>query len=92
MPVPGPNQGPADWIRQLALALDLPFFLLATVAGGGFLGYLLDNWLHTTPWLMLLMGLLGFIAGMRGILQSLARRGGTPSGRGAGNGPGTKHD
>jgi F0F1-type ATP synthase assembly protein I len=76
MPVPAPNKGPADWIRQLAIALDLPFFLMGAIVGGGFIGYLLDEWLHTTPWLMLVMGLLGFVAGMRGVLQTLARRGG----------------
>lgn len=71
------NRGSAGWIRQLALALDLPFVLLGAVMGGGVIGFLLDTWLHTTPWLMLAMGLLGFLGGMRSVLQSLARRGNT---------------
>jgi ATP synthase protein I len=68
-----------DWIRQLALALDLPFLLIGAVVGGGLVGYLLDEWLHTTPWLMLLCGLLGFAEGFRELLRSLARRGGIRS-------------
>ena len=72
---PGSNR--ADWARQLALALDLPFLLISSLVGGGLVGYILDQYLHTTPWLMLICGGLGFAAGLRGVLQSLARRGGS---------------
>lgn len=68
-----------DWVRQLALALDLPFLLIGAVLGGGFIGYLIDEWLHTAPWLMLGCGLLGFAGGFRELLRSLARRGGQGS-------------
>ncbi len=80
---PGPaGKSPVAWVRQIALALDLPFMLMGAVVGGGFVGYLLDIWLHTAPWLMLACGLLGFIGGVRGVLQSLAQRGGSQGGRG----------
>lgn len=80
-----PDRGPADWVRQLVLALDLPFLLLGAVVGGGFVGYALDRWLHTKPWLMLLFGGLGFYAGLRAVLQSLASRSGNrPGGSGGG--------
>ncbi len=75
-----PGRNAADWIRQLALALDLPFLLISALMGGGLVGYVLDEYLHTTPWLMLIFGGLGFVAGLRGVLQSLARRGGKPGG------------
>jgi F0F1-type ATP synthase assembly protein I len=84
----------AEWVRQLALALDLPFLLISSVMGGGLVGYILDEYLHTTPWLMLVCGGLGFFAGLRGVLQSLARRGGKvgggkgPGGKAGGNEPG----
>jgi len=80
-----PNRNRADWIRQLAMALDLPFLLISALMGGGVVGYVLDQYLNTTPWLMLVCGGLGFVAGLRGVLQTLARRGPGPGG---GNEPG----
>jgi F0F1-type ATP synthase assembly protein I len=35
------------------------------------LGYFLDRWLHTKPWLMLVFGGLGFFGGVRDILRRL---------------------
>lgn len=77
-----PNRNRVEWVRQLALALDLPFLLISAVMGGGIVGYVLDEYLHTSPWLMLICGGLGFVAGLRGVLQSLARRGAKPGGGG----------
>lgn len=75
-----PGRGASDWMRQLAVALDLPFLLIGAVMGGGFIGYVLDQWLHTEPWLMLVLGGLGFFAGLRAVLQTIARGGGKPPG------------
>ena len=36
---------------------------VGTVLVGAFIGYLLDTWLNTTPWLMLVLLVLGFAAG-----------------------------
>ncbi|MDE3135525.1 MAG: AtpZ/AtpI family protein [Acidobacteriota bacterium] len=80
-----PGRNPADWVRQLALALDLPFLLIGSVMGGGLVGYILDEYLRTTPWFMLICGGLGFAAGLRGVLQSLARRGGSGGTKTGGN-------
>jgi F0F1-type ATP synthase assembly protein I len=77
-----PGKGPADWIRQLVLALDLPFLLIGAVMGGGLIGYVLDQWLHTEPWLMLILGGLGFYAGLRALLEALAVRGRPTGGKG----------
>jgi len=44
----------------------------AIVVGGG-LGFLLDRWLHTKPWLMIVGGALGFAAGLRDMLARLSR-------------------
>lgn len=76
------GKNPAEWVRQVALALDLPFLLIGAVVGGGLIGYLLDGWLHTAPWLMLVFGLLGFVGGLRTVLQELGRRSGSGSGSG----------
>jgi len=39
--------------QQFAMAMELPFVLVAAVAVGGLIGYFLDRWLHTKPVLML---------------------------------------
>jgi ATP synthase protein I len=60
--------------RQFAMALELPFILVAAVGVGGGVGYLLDRWLHTKPYLMLIFGTLGFIGGLRDMLRRLAKQ------------------
>ncbi len=60
--------------RQLAMAMELPFVLVAAVTLGGAAGYFLDRWLHTKPFLMLIFGTLGFIGGLRDMLRRLARQ------------------
>ncbi len=65
----------SNYGRQLAMAMELPFVLVSAVLVGGLMGYLLDRWLHTRPWLMLVFGGLGFFAGVREILRRLANEG-----------------
>lgn len=72
---------------QSALAMELPFTLVgATLVGGG-LGYLLDRWLHTGPYLMLVVGALGFFGGVREVVRRLPTAGGS-SGSGGSSGLG----
>ncbi len=72
MPSEGRRQ-PTGFMRQLSMAMELPFVLVGGVAIGGALGYLLDRWLHTPPWLALVFGALGFAGGMREVLRRLSR-------------------
>lgn len=67
------RKSPGSAARQFALATELPFLLVAGVAAGGVLGYFLDRWLHTKPAMMLILGALGFIAGVRELLRRLAK-------------------
>jgi F0F1-type ATP synthase assembly protein I len=60
-----------DFGNQSALAMELPFTLVGAVVFSGLLGYLLDRWLHTKPWLMLVLGALGFAAGVREVIRRL---------------------
>jgi len=60
-----------DFGNQSALAMELPFTLVGAVVFSGLLGYLLDRWLHTKPWLMFVFGALGFIAGVREVIRRL---------------------
>jgi ATP synthase protein I len=57
--------------RQFALATELPFLVAAGAFGGGAVGWLLDRWLHTKPWLMLVVGAVGFFAAVRDMLRRL---------------------
>jgi len=52
-PAPRPPNSAGSFARQMAFATELPFLLVGGVAGGAFLGYLLDRWLHTKPYLAL---------------------------------------
>lgn len=67
------RQQPNGLMRQLSMAMELPFVLVGGVAIGGLLGYLLDRWLHTGPWLALVFGALGFAGGMWEVLRRLSR-------------------
>lgn len=55
--------------RDLALAMELPFIPIAAVMIAGGLGYLIDKRLGTLPAFTLVLGLLGFAAGLREIIR-----------------------
>lgn len=61
--------------RQAALAMELPFTLAGAVVVGGFIGYWLDLWLHTSPWLMTVFGAIGFVGGTREVIRRLRMQG-----------------
>jgi ATP synthase protein I len=71
-PTPPRKRAPAV-VNQLALAMELPFIIIGGVLIGGGLGWLLDRWLHTSPALTLVLGVLGFAAGVWDILKRLSR-------------------
>jgi ATP synthase protein I len=62
---------------ESAMAMELPFTFAAAVALGGVLGYYLDKWLHTAPWLLILFGAFGFTAGIVEIARRFRPRGST---------------
>ncbi|HEY0918828.1 AtpZ/AtpI family protein [Devosia sp.] len=47
-------------------------FIAAVIVGGG-IGYLLDLWLKTSPWLLLVMVLIGFAAGVVNVARSASQ-------------------
>ena len=53
--------------------MELPFLLVACVAIGGGAGYFLDKRIHTSPLFTLVLGLLGFIAGMVQLVRRLSK-------------------
>ena len=55
-----PIIGPASWCSVSSSAAPL---------GGGIVGWLLDRWLGTKPWLMLVMLFLGFAVGVWNVIR-----------------------
>jgi ATP synthase protein I len=64
-----------DVSNQAAIAMELPFVLVSAVVVGGLLGFFLDRWLHTKPVFLLVLGGIGFAAGVRDVLRRLGRIG-----------------
>ena len=70
-PIP-PKQSKKD-VTQLAMVMELPMIMIGSVVIGGGLGYLLDQLLHTSPVIALILGMLGFGAGVWEIIRRLSR-------------------
>jgi F0F1-type ATP synthase assembly protein I len=52
-----------------ATAMELPFTFAGAILLAGGAGFLLDRWLHTKPIFTLILGAIGFIAGVREVLR-----------------------
>jgi ATP synthase protein I len=61
--------------RQFGLALELPFVMVSAIVVGGAFGYFLDRWLGTKPIFLLILGALGFYAGVRDVLRRVGKDG-----------------
>jgi F0F1-type ATP synthase assembly protein I len=68
----GSGKRNASFLRQLAMAMELPFVMVGGILLGGGLGYFLDRWLHVSPALTLLGGAFGFGVALRDILRRLS--------------------
>lgn len=79
---PAPRRESDGLVRQLGNVMDLPFVLVGSVVIAAGLGYLLDKHFDTSPIFTLVLGALGFAAGMYELIRRLTRKG--P--------PGTKQD
>ena len=65
------NQRPRMVSSNVSLAMELPFTLVGALGLGVVVGYFLDKWLHTRAVFMILLGALGFIAGVREVIRRL---------------------
>jgi F0F1-type ATP synthase assembly protein I len=70
---PGLPKRPKTDITQMAMVMELPLIMIGAVVIGGGLGYLLDERFHTGPLLALILGFLGFGAGIWEIVRRLSR-------------------
>jgi len=57
------------FVQALALLTQIGFTIVACVAIGIFLGWLLDRWLGTEPWLLMVFTLLGIVAAIKSIIE-----------------------
>jgi ATP synthase protein I len=58
--------------RETGLYLALGATLAGSVLGGVALGYLLDRWLGTSPWLLLIGSILGILSGLTQLYKTVA--------------------
>jgi len=54
---------------NLGYAMRFTVELLSGIAAGGALGYFLDRWLHTFPWIFILGFFIGAGAGFRNLVK-----------------------
>ena len=71
---PAPRREPDGFARQFGNVLDLPFVLVGSVVIAAGLGYLLDKHFNTSPIFTLVLGALGFAAGMYELIRRLTGR------------------
>ena len=66
------EQAAAQDMSGLGRAIRLGTEFIAAILVGAVAGYLLDQWLHTSPWIMLVMLLIGFAAGVLNVTRAAA--------------------
>jgi F0F1-type ATP synthase assembly protein I len=73
VPDPGPpasgRNAPPTWVALSSVGFEF----VAAVLLPGALGWWADRTLHTSPWLMIVGGVLGFIVGLRLLMKSVTR-------------------
>jgi F0F1-type ATP synthase assembly protein I len=60
-------------MRRLAELSSIALILPSSIAVGLFLGYLLDRWLGTAPWLLLIFTVLGIVSGLLSLFRALKK-------------------
>jgi F0F1-type ATP synthase assembly protein I len=60
---------PKQVVNDSAIAMELPFTFAGAILLAGGAGFLLDRWLHTKPIFTLILGTIGFVAGVREVLR-----------------------
>jgi len=55
--------------RAMAMMTQIAFTVIGCIFAGVFLGRFLDNWLDTSPWLLIIFLLLGCLASFKGIID-----------------------
>lgn len=64
---------PVEQLKKFGWATALGLVFLSNVAAGVLIGYYLDRWLGTSPWLFLLFLFIGMAAAIYNVLRIAAR-------------------
>ncbi|MFQ6082509.1 MAG: AtpZ/AtpI family protein [Candidatus Aminicenantia bacterium] len=59
--------------RKLAYLSSLGLMLPSSIAVGMAMGYFLDKWFRTTPWLLLIFTLFGVAAGFYNLIKGISK-------------------
>jgi ATP synthase protein I len=65
--------GRREDFRKLAEASSVGLILPSSIAVGLFFGYMLDKWLHTAPWMLLIFLILGAISGLWSLYRAMRK-------------------
>lgn len=68
-----PKRGFYSGARQVGILTLIPAVLAVSPIVGYFIGHLLDRWLGTDPYLMIVFIILGFVAGGREVARLVRR-------------------
>lgn len=60
-------------LRRLAELSSIALILPSSIAVGLFMGYLLDKWLGTAPWLLLTFTILGIVSGLLSLFRAIKK-------------------
>ena len=63
----------ASWVEKAGIGVMIPTMLAATMLVACVMGYYLDLWLGTKPWLFLLFLIFGFVAAVREVVRMVKR-------------------
>lgn len=67
------HQSSGQATSGIGAALRVTVDLVAGIAVGTFVGWLLDGWLDTRPWFMIVFFMLGAAAGFRNVIRTAQR-------------------
>lgn len=59
--------------RKMAAVSSLTLILPSSIVVGLIIGYFLDRWLKTAPWMLLVWTVLGVISGITNLLRGIKR-------------------
>ncbi|HEX2694157.1 MAG TPA: AtpZ/AtpI family protein [Acidobacteriota bacterium] len=65
--------GKREDFRKLAEASSVGLILPSSIAVGLFFGYMLDKWLHTAPWMLLIFLVLGIASGLFSLYRAMRK-------------------